>query len=204
MRKIMSALAGALLCLVPLSLTAGPASAATHPGAAPDDSTNDGAHECLYNSRDYCLDLKDNHFAQHQPVWMYDKNHANALGWQTFFEEYVGSSEPFTTKSLDTKYKGDAVYILYKTGHGGLRSGYCLGETSGNVVLDNHCAGTYGDWWVKDGNDLINVLRSDYEGGTRELVTAYPTDDEPVKVGTSNGNYHQWDFKTCCSGLIDR
>jgi hypothetical protein len=198
-RKLVSAAAAAFVLLAPLSATAfaAPASAATHSGADPrTTSSNGGAWECLTSSGNYCLDLKDNHFAQHQPLWMQNKNSGNGLGFITQYETHVTSSSPFSIQSLNTKYNGDHIYILYKT-ELGVESPWCLGETSGNVVLDNQCAGTYGDWWVKDGNNLINVLRSDYEGGTRELVTAYPTNDEPVKVGTSNGNYHQWNFQEC-------
>ena len=165
--------------------------------ASPALASNYGVYECLYNDQTQCLDVKDNHFAQGQPIWMFSSSGGNALGWTTLTEGYVTNSWPFSNTSLDSKYKGDETYEFHKTTTTGLLSPYCLGESSGVVELDKNCGSTTGTWWVKDGNELVNVLRSDYLGGTRVLMTSSTANDTIVEVGTVSG-WYQWKVRTCC------
>src|SRR5262249_16321115 len=89
--------------------------------AAPD--TNEGFHVCLTSHRRACLDVKDSHYALHQPVLVHGVSGAHALGWN-YIKNYIGQGVcagqsrcggtfwPFTSHALDRKYYKDAVDLF--------------------------------------------------------------------------------------------
>jgi hypothetical protein len=157
--------------------------------------SNYGVTECLYNTQSECWDVKNDDLHAGTVVWLYGSSRGNALGWTTTEEGVVSGTWPFSTRSLDAQFQGDKVYFFHKTDDLGLVGSECLGQSSGNAYLEPcYQQNTY---WVKDGNNLVNPVRSDYLGGARYLLAGSNSDQSSLTVGPLGG-WHQWKIRFCC------
>lgn len=130
-------------------------------GAAGPD-TNEGFHVCLTSHRRVCLDVKNGHYALHQPVLVHGVSGAHALGWN-YIKNYIGqgvcadesrcsgTSWPFTSHALDRLCYKDAVDLFPPN----INTTLALGEIRGAVQLLNnsvHLGTNLAALWVRSGN----------------------------------------------------
>jgi hypothetical protein len=182
----------AAVVLAAVALAAPLAQAAARP-----DNTNKDAHECLLNNNKMCWDVKDGNLKPGELVYLYNKNKAQADGWATV-NDFVSSSWPFTIRRLDHKFQNDKVFQFKKVLHGILIGGQCLGEVGGRIQLKLCNAGTGYTLWVRAGNRLVNVERSDAINAPAYLYTLSLNNASLLHVGPARG-YYRWALQQCCN-----
>jgi len=165
--------------------------------AAGPNNTNKDAHECLLNFNQMCWDVKDGNLKPGQLVYLYNKNKAQADGWATV-NDIVTASWPFTIRRLDHEFQNDKVFQFKKVLHGILVGNQCLGEVGGRIQLKLCDAGTGYTLWVRAGNRLVNVERSDAINAPAYLYTLSLNNASPLHVGPARG-YYRWALQQCCN-----
>jgi len=178
-------------------LAAGALAAPLAQAAARPNSTNDDAHECLLHFNKMCWDVKDGNLRPGQLVYLYNKHKAQADGWATV-NDFVQSNWPFTIRRLDHEFHGDKVFQFKKVLHGILLGGQCLGEFGGRIELKLCDAGTGYTLWVRAGNRLVNVERSDVNRAPAYLYTTSLNNASRLEVGPARG-YYRWALQQCCN-----
>jgi hypothetical protein len=182
---------------VAIVLAAGTLAAPLAHAATGPDNTNHDAHECLLNVAKMCWDVKDGNLKPGQQVYLYNKHQAQADGWATVYD-VVQSNWPFTIHRLDRKFQGDKVFQFEKVILGILVGDQCFAEVGGNIKLKECNAGTGYTLWVRAGNRLVNVERSDAINAPAYLYTLSLNNASPLHVGPATG-YYRWALQQCCN-----
>jgi hypothetical protein len=168
-------------------------------------AVNYGSHICLTNHSSSCVDVKDNTYKNAQPLWLYDSSQAKGLGFSET-DLYPGVCDgdidngcqapvwtPFADHSWDTLYDGHTAAIFDTSGFS-----FCIGEFGGNVVLHGNCGPAYPDTeWIKNGNNLINVERTNTLDQQAYLMASSTANGTLLQASGLTGGWEQW-TETCC------
>jgi hypothetical protein len=169
------------------------------PGALAADT---GHNICLTNHAGSCVDVKDGNYTQNQPLWLFTLSGAQAAGFDIIgISPGVcageqgnlcdGSWGPFTDHFWDAQFDGDSI-MLFAVSEPNTPT-VCLGELGGSVQLRN--CGDNDTNWVRDGDRLINVERTDALDNPEYLSAATTADKASLTMQLIGTGWEQWTIK---------
>lgn len=161
-------------------------------------SASDAGHQiCLNDMRTECVDVPDSSYVNGQALWLYNQTDGKGLGFDEIFKApqgvCAGESNsncngqyfPFTDHTFDIIYDTDDAIIFETTQLA--EPTFCVGELGGTVQLRSNCDGL-NSVWVRDGNYLINVERTNTLDAAAFLTSSSASDKATLtasEIGTS-------------------
>ncbi len=158
---------------------------------SPANAADNGHQICLNDKRTECVDVPDNSYVNGQSLWLYNQSNGHGLGFDEIFETPQGVCAgennsncngqyfPFTDHAFDIIYDGDDAIIFETTQLLAPPATFCIGELGGTVQLRSNCGGL-NSVWIRDGNYLINVERTNTLDAAAYLTSASASDKAPL------------------------